>query len=100
MVRSPVALAGAALSRAEWLYGFLVRLCHLGRAVLRMAGNETEFGGRGGPYPPAPYDLEAWQQAQLERKVEPARDDISVEDVRADIEARARRNDTVGKRRL
>lgn len=64
---------------------------------------DTEFGGRGGLYPPAEFvvaaDLSAHELAALERRTEgtgvPA-GDVTVDTVRAELEKRARLNDRVG----
>lgn len=67
---------------------------------------DSEFGGRGGPLPPAEFvpareDLEPWQQAALERKTDgPGRGPGAPEtedEARAQLEKRARLNDTLGR---
>ena len=68
---------------------------------------DSEFGGRGGPHPPAEFvpvveELEAWEQASLMRRTDgPGRPRVGAPDdvvqARAEREKRARLNDTVGK---
>lgn len=66
---------------------------------------DSEFGGRGGPHAPAEFvpdvaDLEPWEQASLQRRTEGpgVGPGVITEDaVRAELEKRARRNDTVGR---
>lgn len=62
---------------------------------------DTEFGGRGGPLPPAEFqltaDLDAADRAALDRRISPTSVTDDRESERAKLEARARKNDVVGK---
>jgi hypothetical protein len=58
--------------------------------------NSTEFGGEGGLLPPEPYELTVAEEAALIRRVPPTRDDVTEEQVRAEMAKRAKKNDVVG----
>lgn len=63
---------------------------------------DTEYGGRGGVLPPEEFqltaDLDARDQAMLDRQVNPASVTDDREAARRRLEARAGKNDRVGKK--
>lgn len=62
---------------------------------------DTEFGGRGGPLPPAEFqlteELEAREKAMLDRQSSSTDPADTRDVVRERLERRARRNDRVGR---
>lgn len=64
---------------------------------------DTEYGGRGGPLPPAEFqlteDLSAAELAMLDRQASPTSTAETRDVTRARLEKRAARNDRVGRKR-